>query len=55
MSSMLAPYTLITGGTFTQVHGDAHYHSSRGLGAPSCKKNKYDLRNLRIGEIGRHP
>jgi hypothetical protein len=30
MSSMFASNTLITGGTFTQVQGDAHYHGFRG-------------------------
>jgi len=38
MSSMLAPYNLnITGGTFTQVHGDAHYHGFRGAFLPKKK------------------
>jgi hypothetical protein len=41
MSSMAAPYTLnISGGTFTQVHGDAHYHGFRGAPFPEiflCK------------------
>ena len=27
---MFASHSLITGGTFTQVHGDAHYHGFRG-------------------------
>jgi hypothetical protein len=30
MSSMFGSNTFITGGTFTQVHGDAHYHGFRG-------------------------
>ena len=30
ISSMFASHNLINGGTFTQVHGDAHYHSFRG-------------------------
>jgi hypothetical protein len=30
MSSMFASHNLITGGTFTQVQGDAHYHGFRG-------------------------
>jgi len=36
---MFAPHTLITGGTFTQVHGDVHYQGFRGPGASLYEKN----------------
>jgi len=42
MSSMPTSHTFnMTGGTFIQVHGDAHYHGFRGPGASLLKETFY--------------